>query len=465
MRSVGFVAKATVIGYGLWVMGAVAMAQNTQSGYFNDGFLYRHEMNPAFGNDQNYIGVPGVANIDVSLHGNMKVDNYFYNFGGKTTTFLNPKVDAGEFMSNVKDKNKLGNDLRVNLLSAGFKAWGGYNTVGFSIRENAEMHIPGELFRFAKEGVQNQTYELGGFQEDAQAWGELAFGHSRQVNDQWRLGGKLKLLFGGANFRSKINHATARLNNDKWEIDADAQLESSLKGLTYDKEKKTRTNPDGTEYQDEYVSGIDVHGSGVSGFGLGVDLGAVYKLNNDWEFSASLLDLGYIRWSNNMKAVSKGKFSTDTYIFNVDDDKPNSFENEWDALKDGLAQTVELQDKGDQGARTTGLGATMNLAASYNLPSYRNLTFGLMNTTRMNGDFSWTEFRLSTNWRTNNNIFSATADVVAGTYGVGFGWLLNVHPKSFNFFVGMDHTLGKAAKPFIPMSGNGHFNVGMNVPF
>mgnify|MGYP006862572610 CR=1 FL=1 len=32
-----------------------AMAQNTNSGYFLDGYLYRHEMNPAFDNERNYV--------------------------------------------------------------------------------------------------------------------------------------------------------------------------------------------------------------------------------------------------------------------------------------------------------------------------------------------------------------------------------------------------------------------------
>ena len=166
-----------------------------------------------------------------------------------------------------------------------------------------------------------------------------------------------------------------------------------------------------------------------------------------------------------MNAARQGSFSSDTYNFNVDEDATNSFENEWEKMRDGLSETYELDDLGDQGSRSTSLGATMNLAAAYTLPSYRNLTFGLMNTTRINGDYSWTDFRLSTNWRTNDHIFSATADVAVGTYGASFGWLLNFHPNGINLFVGMDHTLGKMAKPCIPMSSNAHFNMGLNFPF
>ena len=33
---------------------------------------------------------------------------------------------------------------------------------------------------------------------------------------------------------------------------------------------------------------------------MAADLGAVYKLGDDWTLSASLLDLGFISWKNNM---------------------------------------------------------------------------------------------------------------------------------------------------------------------
>ena len=52
-----------------------------------------------------------------------------------------------------------------------------------------------------------------------------------------------------------------------------------------------------------------------------------------------------------------------------------------------------------------------------------------------------------------------------GTYGVGFGWLLNLHTTGFNFFVGMDHTMGKLSKQFVPLNSNADLNIGINFPF
>lgn len=38
---------------------------------------------------------------------------------------------------------------------------------------------------------------------------------------------------------------------------------------------------------------------------MAFDLGAVYKINDDWTVSAALIDLDYINWNNNMQAVNK----------------------------------------------------------------------------------------------------------------------------------------------------------------
>ena len=110
------------------------------------------------------------------------------------------------------------------------------------------------------------------------------------------------------------------------------------------------------------------------------------------------------------------------------------------------------------------LGATLNVGARYTLPVYRKLNFGLLGTARIQGKYSWTDWRVSTNiaplkW------LDGGINMSAGTFGVGFGWVVNFHPNGFNFFVGMDHTIGKTTKEFVPLSSNGSLNLGMNVLF
>lgn len=321
------------------------------------------------------------------------------------------------------------------------------------------MRLPREVFSLLKEGVANQSYDIRDIGAHADAFAEIAFGHSRDINKQWRVGGTLKFLLGGANMDAKFNQARLDLGVDNWSVVADAELQSSVKGLTY----KTDVNDD-THHR--YVSGIDVDGTGLNGFGMALDLGAVYTLNQDWQFSASVLDFGFIHWNNNIVASTNGErqFYTDRYTFNADNDADNSFDNEWKKLRNDFSAIYELDDMGDRGGRTTMLSATLNFAGQYTLPVYRNLTFGLMNTTKIQGAYSWTDFRLSANVAP-VKIFSATANMAVGSYGCGFGWLANLHVTGFNLFLGMDHTLGKLTKDGVPLSSNASVNFGMNVLF
>ena len=120
---------------------------------------------------------------------------------------------------------------------------------------------------------------------------------------------------------------------------------------------------------------------------------------------------------------------------------------------------------GEKSGLTRSLRTTVNVGVEYELPYYRKLKFGLLNSTCIAGPYTWTQFRLSANVAP-VKIFSATANVAYGTYGFDFGWMLNLHTqKGFNLFVGMDHTLGKLAKQGIPLNSNASLNFGINFPF
>lgn len=436
-----------------------AFAQHTNTGYFTDGYMYRHQLNPAFGNGQNYISFPALGNMNFGLRGSLNLEDYIYNINGKTTTFLNPEVDAKEFLGNIEDQNKLNFDTKIQILSIGFKGFGGYNTLGVNVRSNIHTMLPKSLFSFAKEGIANKDYDISDFGIHADAYAEVALGHSRQINDKLRVGANLKLLFGLGNIDADFNKAKISLGEDQWTAAVNAEIQASVKGLTYETSISENTgNP--------YVDNLEIDGVGLNGMGFAVDLGAEYRLNDSWAFSAALLDLGYISWNNNMVATTNGDktFTTDDYKFSFDEDKSNNFEDEVDRLSDGLIGLYELENAGDKGKRSTSLGATMNLGAEYTLPVYNKLKFGLMNTTRFQGDYTWTEFRLSANVAP-VKFFSAGVNVATGTFGTGFGWIINLHPAGFNLFAAMDYTLGKVTKEFIPLSSNASVNIGLNIPF
>jgi hypothetical protein len=343
-------------------------------------------------------------------------------------------------------------------LGAGFKAWGGYNTIGINIRGNESTIIPRSIFDITKNGLKNQTYDISDLNAHAHSYVEIALGHSRKIDEKWRVGGKFKFLLGAGNVDANVNKGTITLGENGYVADIDAELKGNISGLSY-KTKASEHNPNRM-----IMNGMDISGYKISGLGAAFDLGAEYKINDDWRVMASITDLGFISWKNTQLAATHGTVKTNDYIFNVDKDAEHSFSNEGEKLGDKLAELYELEDKGEVGRRTTMLGATMYIGGEYVAPFYRKLTFGLLNTTRINGIYSWTNFRLSANVAP-AKCFSAGVNFAIGTYGTSFGWIMSVHPKGFNLFLGMDHTIGKLAKQGIPLSSNTEFNMGINFPF
>lgn len=421
-------------------------------------------MNPAFGNESvkpNFVAIPMLGNVNVAMRGNLHVSDVVYPLNGKTVLFTNPGISNRKVMNNLSNNNRLGLDLNMPILATGFKAFGGYNTVVIS-HASANAAIPKDLFKLLKEGVSNKTYDISDVRFNASAYAEIALGHSRDINSQWRVGGALKFNLGIADFDARLDRARLQLGEDNWTIQSRASLNAAMNGMKF-KMKADKDNP-----SMQYVDGLDMDNfGGLTGFGMALDLGAVFTLNQDWQFSAAVLDFGFMNWSNNLKATTDADkiFETDRYTFDPDDDKdnPHSFDNEWKTMRDDLEELYKLEDKG-KGSRTNMLAATLNFGARYTFPLYRPLTFGLVNTTHINGKYTWTDFRLSANVAP-VKMFSATANLAVGTYGAGFGWLLNYHYTGFGLFLGMDHTLGKLSKDGVPLNSNASLNFGMNILF
>lgn len=322
--------------------------------------------------------------------------------------------------------------------------------------------MPYELFEFAK-NTGNHSYDIGDINAHAQSFAEIAFGHSRQINDKLRLGAKLKVLVGLGRANVKMRNMKADLTaEDKWTITGEATTDVSMKGFSYVSEEKEYNIEGSGTY--ERVNDVDLDGVGVGGFGMAIDLGGVYEINEDWTVSASVLDLGFISWTNDMLAENRSK----SFVFNgfhdvsVTSDRGEEIDTKVDRYGDQLADFANLTDMGDKGGRSTGIGATINVGAEYTLPVYRKVSFGALCTSRINGAYSWTEGRLSANYAPLNWLDGGVSFAV-NSFTTSMGWVLNLHPKGYNFFIGMDHILGKTSKEMIPLSSNASLTVGMNI--
>lgn len=456
----------------LFAVTATVAAQGLNSGYFIDGFSYRHDLNPAFGNDQNYIAVPLAGNVNARMLGNFGLEDVLFDnpsypssSNKKKTTFMNPNIS--DALAGFQDQNKISGQVKIGILSAGFKGLGGYNTLELNMRANTDVKLPYTLFEFAK-NTGNASYDIGQIGVRAQTFAELAFGHSHKFMDnKLSVGAKVKVLFGIMDGTFEFNNVKADLSGaNQWTISGDAQANVSMKGFAFKSESKDYKVQTSGHQSYQRINEVDLDGVGIDGMGMAVDLGAAYAVTKDLTVSAALLDLGFISWNNNVLATNSSK----SFVFGgfhdtgVTTEAGNTFDDQTDKYSDQIADFINLQDKGDQGSKSTSIGATVNIGAQYVLPVYRKVSFGLLGTMHTQSGYSWNEGRLSANYASMKWL-DLGVNFAMGTFASSAGWILNIHPKGINFFVGMDCLMGKTSKEMIPLNSNAGISTGFNITF
>ncbi len=449
----------------------LASAQTLRSSYFMEGMNYRHQLNPAFAPESSYLNLPFfvLGNFNVGLQGNIGVNDFLYKYnqnGYNLTTFMNPMVGNAEFLDNLHKHNHLNTSVSVPVISFGFYKWNGFNTFDIGVRSNTSISLPYGLFDFMKTGMSDEAgtyYNAKDVAVRSNNYVEIALGHSHIINKDLTIGGKFKFLVGAGNVNARIKNMDIYMSGDKWDIYADGYMEGSLKGGEF----KTKEPNDKGQRE---VDGFKVKNAGVGGFGVAVDLGAVYKMDDYVEglsLSAALLDLGFICWNNALRANMMNSYTFEGFKHPVavdpEDGDPGDINDQLDQIGDDLKDFYRFYEDKSVSKRTTKLATTMNIGAEYVLPYYKNLKFGLLSTTYFNKPFTWTEARISANvaplsW------FEASVNYGISSFGSSLGWVLNFHPNGFNFFIGSDHMITKVTPQYVPV-GNANMNVclGFNI--
>ena len=436
-------------------------AQALNSGYFLDGYLFKHQLNPALESDKAYFSIPVLGNINIGTRGNIGLGNFLYpTANGGLTTFMNSSISADEFLNGLSTNNKLAMNLDMSILSAGFRAWGGFNTIDIGLRSHTALNIPKDMLEFMKVGQSGPTtvYDMGDMGMSSANYVEVALGHSRQINDKLRVGAKVKFLLGGMYADMSLKNTHVTLSENEWVVSANGEMNIAAKGMTVPEKDGGLVDFDNIEYDSP----------GLSGFGLGIDLGATYEVIDNLTVSAAIKDLGFMGWSNNTYASTNNepwRFDGFENLTFSDDKEEDKLENQLDALGDEFEDYANLHRRSTGEKLSKALAATLVVGAEYALPMYDKLSFGLLSTTRFNGPYTWSEGRLSANvsplsW------LEGGVNVAVSSFGTSAGWILNLHPKGFSIFLGMDCLVGKVNPQFIPVNNaNASFSCGFNVTF
>jgi hypothetical protein len=461
------------------VFGCPLLAQSTYSDYFINTSQTRSSLNPAFRPKQGYIGVPLLSNIYVDAKTNsLNLDHLTFRKEGTLVSFLHPSVGTDEFLSAMNENNYLSLNSNYRIASVGFyDKKEGFWAIDLGVRTTADVNISKSFFDMAKRGLSDDendvfNYNINNTKANISTYIELGGGYSLPLlENSLLIGAKAKVLAGLANMNLDIEELNASVGHDRWTIRAKATLDASLPSIapTYDEEGIF----DSVEWDE---------GFGISGFGLGLDLGAVYSFKNlsqsvsnesiqtilsKLQASLAFTDIGFISWKgeNSMRLSTPDR---EVVVSPKDRIITDMMDEYFEDLLHDFEEAVNFKESGSgKGGKSTALYTTMNVGLEYEA-WVNNLSVGVLSSTRLMGSQTMTELTLSGNYNPEKIKWLATTLSYSFMHNKfnSIGLALHLAPsKGINFFIASDYWVPKVNKEFLPTTSKAvNIQFGLAVP-
>ncbi|WP_439132549.1 DUF5723 family protein [Polaribacter sp.] len=300
-----------------------SIAQNKQVLYDFAELPQTLLLNPA--SETNYkfhIGFPLLSGIsfDASSTGFVLTDIF-----AEDGIHINDKISKA--LQHLTSKDFLTLNTQIEVLNAGFRLNDSlYLSFGFYEELELIGYYPKDLVTLITEGNNaylNKNFMVSQINFNAEFLGVLHIGLAKQVNENLRLGLRFKMYSSALHIETNNNTGTFTTaegtNNLFTHYFNNINLASRTAGLI----------DTGTE---EYIDDFGKYFGNTflgSNMGIGFDFGVFRKISPQLEFSASILDLGFVYHKSNIKNTKvEGNFSFEgvDLLFNTN----NS--NYWDAL-------------------------------------------------------------------------------------------------------------------------------------
>ncbi|MBO4435247.1 MAG: hypothetical protein J5769_07355 [Bacteroidales bacterium] len=392
-------------------------------------------------------GYVRVGEIQSISRNNVGASSFLFPSGDKLVTGLHSSISDEEFLGGLKAVNSLYSQIDYNLVSYGWKGARGFHTLEIGAKVNYGLSVPKEIFQILKTGTAQSPYDLSSLRAFGNVYGEIAYGYSLPLGDNFSVGGRVKLLAG----LNSADVLTRRLNltttEDQYIIDLDADID-----LT-NRDKKAGTDDEG------YLDYSSFSGKGKlgvpTGGGLAMDLGLVWKPFDGFTLSASVLDIGGILWYYGNAGTSSGSYTfeglKDLTTEEMEQDKIMAKINE--VGQEILAVVKPKAVDGRFKFKALPLNANMN--ASYEMPFWRNLSVdasGLYTGYSFCAPYWEARGGLSLNFP---GIAHLGLSAGGGAYGFVYGAKGSVEFQSFRLYAAYENGIGGVI-PYedIPLKAN-----------
>ncbi len=191
----------------------------------------------------------------------------------------------------------------INIFGFGFKSNQHHFGMSFSVKNHFQMSLPANLVRIAEKGFpHNSFFDFSTLRIKQLAYKEISLSYSRQWNEFLSLGIHVKPVFGMVGALSRIDKLSLFTSRHIWEGQASGQLNVSAP-LEIEKQKIAE-NPESITVNNDIGTQITDYLTSFKNPGLVIDLGATFDHWKNWSFSAAIIDLGFLRFKNDLYQMS-----------------------------------------------------------------------------------------------------------------------------------------------------------------
>ncbi len=465
--------KQIILNIGIALLVLCVHAMNAQQGmvmYQLENVQQANYQNPAFnaGYKMN-IGIPALSGVHLRMTNTFFQPQKLFTTEGGQVTF-----EKAAFLNSLKNKNFFGVESAIELLSFGYHH--GDFSYSFSVRDriNSRLTLPKDFLSLPFTGNANfdlldqGVLDFSGLKLDLIHFREFNLGLQKNVTKYLSVGGRVKLLYGYENVDFAKSDILWETNETTWDWDISGQLEVNTSGII----------PDSTDTEPTSVGSYLFK---KKNRGVGLDLGAVYAMSNRLTLSASLLDLGYIEWKNN---ISNTRTDNSEFIYDgihltenmvlAGSSLSDSIDVQVEQLKEDFKNSFNLVT--DDNPYTTSLMANLNLGAKFRVIDNSNYpgNIGLHLRTEFYKGDRYTSIGLSYQQKISNHLNAAsTYSIQNGDFkNLGLGFAVNF--GIFQFYSAIDNIFAlnitpvqfgesSGAIPIPTFSKNAHLQFGFNL--
>lgn len=314
-------------------------------------------LNPAFKPEKPiFIGVPVLGGFhfstfstDLTFRDAIKREN-----SSRTT------LDRDQMSSVLKDNSYINTQLSTDILLGGFKSYdGGFWSFGLKLNTELDKRFSDDFTDFLLYGnydpkVYNRWLDFSELNLEVSVYSKLHVGYSRDINKRLRVGARLNILSG-------LAYAGITDNSLRLKTDPNAAVPNSIasNGLL-------KFSTAGIDFSDDSTA-VSMSPINFSNLGLGIDLGVDYMFNKKLYLSASVVDLGFINWSDHGREIGIDVPSDWRYEgFTFEPNGEKSLDDEITEWSDNIEDELNL-DTLENRSFTTYLQSKVFLSGKYRL--------------------------------------------------------------------------------------------------